>query len=256
MGRVPLPRHGKTMWHLFDATNQVVGRLANRISYLLQGNHKPTYNGCTDDGDHVVVVNAEKVVFTGKKWKGKNYYHHTGYPGGLVTMPAFRLLQREPTAILRKAVRGMLPSNKLRARRMHRLKLYVGPQHEEYKVFPGLVVKRMDEDGNVQTIAEPVAQRNRDKRFVALPSYASTVAPRLLNPPALEKDAPPYPAPRSSYARPPNLQLVKPLTGTQKTALRRAGGFLATPAEAAMIAAHSAGATVVALPPSNAPSST
>merc|ERR1712071_653618 len=101
-------------WHLIDASDQTVGRLATTIASLLKGKHKPTYRPNGDCGDYVVVINSEKVQFSGKKWGDKYYRWHTGYPGGLKERKASDMLERKPTEILRKAVLGMLTRTNLR----------------------------------------------------------------------------------------------------------------------------------------------
>lgn len=122
-------------WHLFDANKQVVGRMAQRIALMLQGKHKPTYWPHIYDGDTVVVVNAERVVFTGRKWTNKFYKSHTGYPGGLKEVRADMMLAHHPTQVLRKAVWGMLPRNKTRNKMLNRLKIYSGPLHPHAAQF-------------------------------------------------------------------------------------------------------------------------
>jgi large subunit ribosomal protein L13 len=116
-------------WYVVDATGKTLGRLASEIAKILMGKHKPTYTPHVDGGDFVVVVNAEKVFVTGKKLDKKVYYWHTGYPGGLKQATLRELLQKKPEEVIRLAVRGMLPKNKLRDRRMKRLKVYAGPEH-------------------------------------------------------------------------------------------------------------------------------
>ncbi len=132
--------------------SQIAGRLANRICLLLQGKHSPLFNHNTDRGDTVVVVNAEKIKLTGKKMQYKLYRHHTLYPGGLKEIPAWRLMEKDPTAILTKAVSGMLPKNKMRRQRMTRLHVYAGPNHPHVGQFQSLVVKRLSEDGKTSTV--------------------------------------------------------------------------------------------------------
>ncbi|KAJ1620140.1 50S ribosomal protein L13, partial [Pavlovales sp. CCMP2436] len=116
-------------WHIIDARAQIVGKLAANIATLLTGKHKPTYVHRFDCGDNVVVVNAQEVVFTGRKWTQKLYQHHTGWPGGLRTIVAKDLLAKFPERILQRAVRGMLPKNMLRKQRLNRLHVYAGPDH-------------------------------------------------------------------------------------------------------------------------------
>lgn len=116
-------------WWLLDAQGKILGRLATRIARLLMGRDKPTYTPYVDCGDFVVVINAKEVRVTGRKAQAKIYYHHTGYPGGLVAEPFWRLKDRCPERIIERAVKGMLPKNRLRARMLRRLKVYPGPSH-------------------------------------------------------------------------------------------------------------------------------
>ena len=122
------PGEVEQKWHLVDATDQVVGRLASRIAVLLMGKHRPTYTPHVDTGDYVVVINAEKVKFSGKKWEQKEYTWYTGYPGQRSVKAATRL-ERKPEMILREAVRRMLPKNKLAYKMINKLKIYAGAEH-------------------------------------------------------------------------------------------------------------------------------
>jgi large subunit ribosomal protein L13 len=115
-------------WHVVDATDQIVGRLASRIAVILMGKHRPTYTPHVDTGDFVVVLNAEKVKFTGKKWEQKEYRWYTGYPGQR-TVSAETRLERKPDMILHEAVRRMLPKNKLANKMISKLKIYAGTEH-------------------------------------------------------------------------------------------------------------------------------
>lgn len=127
-------------WHLIDASSQTVGRLATTIAPILKGKHKPTYRPNGDCGDFVVIINAEKVNFTGKKWHDKLYRWHTGYPGGLKQRRAEDMLERKPDQILKKAILGMLNRNKLRHKFIEpRLKIYSGPSHPHTSQLPGTV---------------------------------------------------------------------------------------------------------------------
>lgn len=130
-------RHVQRTWHLIDATGQTVGRLANTIAPILRGKHKPTFRPDGDCGDYVVVINAEKVHFSGKKWQQKLYRWHTGYPGGLKERKACDVLERKPEDILRKAVMGMLYRNNLRHQYIEkRLRLFTGPDHPHLSQLP------------------------------------------------------------------------------------------------------------------------
>jgi large subunit ribosomal protein L13 len=116
-------------WYLVDADGQTLGRLATRLADLLRGKGKPQYTPHVDSGDFVVVVNAEKVRVTGDKLHTKVYYRYTGYPGGLRERTLEEQLARRPEEVLRRAVRGMLPKNRLAAAQLRKLKIYAGPEH-------------------------------------------------------------------------------------------------------------------------------
>ena len=123
------PLEVERKWHVIDAEGQTLGRLATEIARLLRGKNKPQYTPHVDTGDFVVVVNAEKVVVTGKKAEQKLYYRHTGYPGGLRETSYEVMLERKPTEILRKAVRGMMPRTRLGRQQFRKLKIYAGSEH-------------------------------------------------------------------------------------------------------------------------------
>jgi large subunit ribosomal protein L13 len=116
-------------WHLVDAQDKVLGRLATNVAMRLRGKHKPIFAPYADTGDFVVIVNAEKVKLTGRKWDKKIYYRHSGYMGGLKQITAKKLHEKRPEDLLRFAVRGMLPKNSLGRRQLKKLKIYVGPNH-------------------------------------------------------------------------------------------------------------------------------
>ena len=116
-------------WHVIDAEGQVLGRLATRIATILMGKHKPGYTPFLDCGDHVVVVNADKVVLTGNKMNDKKYYRYSGYPGGIKEARARRVMRENPTRILESAVRGMVPKTKLGRQMFSKLRVYAGPEH-------------------------------------------------------------------------------------------------------------------------------
>jgi large subunit ribosomal protein L13 len=116
-------------WYIVDAQGQTLGRLASQIATILRGKHKPLYTPHVDCGDYVVVVNAEKIHVTGQKMTQKNYYRHSGYPGGLKTITLRDQLQKFPTRVIEAAVRGMLPKNRLGRRMFKKLKVYAGPAH-------------------------------------------------------------------------------------------------------------------------------
>jgi large subunit ribosomal protein L13 len=116
-------------WYIADADGQVLGRLATRVASVLRGKHNPAFSPHLDAGDFVIVVNAKSVRLTGKKLSDKQYYRHSGYPGGIRQASAQEVLDRHPTRVIREAVEGMLPKNRLGRRLATKLKVYAGPDH-------------------------------------------------------------------------------------------------------------------------------
>ena len=116
-------------WHLVDAQDKILGRLATQIAVRLRGKHKPIFTPHADTGDFIVVVNAEKIAMTGAKWDNKIYYRHSGYLGGLKEISARKLLEKKPEELIRLAVKRMLPKNSLGRRQLKKLKIYAGPDH-------------------------------------------------------------------------------------------------------------------------------
>jgi large subunit ribosomal protein L13 len=116
-------------WYLVDADGKNLGRLATQIADTLRGKRKPQFTPHVDTGDFVIVVNAEKIAVTGKKLDDKMYYRHSGYPGGLKQRTLREQLERRPTEVIRAAVKGMLPRNKLARQQLTKLKVYAGPEH-------------------------------------------------------------------------------------------------------------------------------
>ena len=123
-------------WHVLDADGVVLGRLASDCARLLIGKHKPSFTPHIDDGDFVVVVNAAKVALTGRKLEQKTYYRHTGYPGGIRSTTAGEMLAKHPGRLVEKAVRGMLPKNRLGRQMFRKLKVYAGPEHKHQAQQP------------------------------------------------------------------------------------------------------------------------
>jgi large subunit ribosomal protein L13 len=126
---VATPANRERNWVVVDATGKTLGRLATQIADTLRGKRKPEYTPHCDVGDFVIVVNAEKIAVTGKKLDEKLYYRHSGYPGGLRSRTLREQLERRPTEVLRKAVKGMLPKNRLARQQINKLKIYAGPEH-------------------------------------------------------------------------------------------------------------------------------
>jgi large subunit ribosomal protein L13 len=116
-------------WHVVDADGLTVGRLASHVARILMGKHKPSYTPFIDTGDHVIVINAAKVVFKGNKTTDKLYHHHSGFPGGLKTIAAREQLARRPERVVESAIRGMLPKTKLGRAMGSKLKVYAGAEH-------------------------------------------------------------------------------------------------------------------------------
>ena len=116
-------------WHVIDASDVVLGRLASHAAILLRGKHKPIFAPHVDTGDFVIVVNAEKVALSGRKLEQKKAYRHSGYPGGLREVAYSDLLEKHPERVIEKAVRGMLPKNSLGRSMLRKLKVYAGPEH-------------------------------------------------------------------------------------------------------------------------------
>ena len=116
-------------WYVVDAQQKVLGRLASEIAMRLRGKHKPNYSTFQDTGDYIVVVNAEKIRLTGKKWNDKIYYRHTGYIGGIKSQTAQEVLEKKPEELIKMAVKGMLPKTKLGRDQLQKLKVYAGKEH-------------------------------------------------------------------------------------------------------------------------------
>lgn len=126
-------------WHLVDASDKTLGRLASQIAHILRGKHKPEFTPHVDTGDFVVVINAEKIRVTGNKAKDKIYYRHTGYPGGLKEISFEKLQAKAPERVLMLAVKGMLPKGPLGYATLKKLKVYAGPQHHHAAQQPQLL---------------------------------------------------------------------------------------------------------------------
>jgi large subunit ribosomal protein L13 len=126
---VEKPAQVQEFWHLVDADGKTLGRLAARVASVLRGKHRPTFTPNVDMGDHVVIVNAEKIRLTGTKMETKLYRRHTGYPGGLKTATAAHLFRKDPTQLLTKAIEGMLPKTPLGNGMARKLRVYAGPDH-------------------------------------------------------------------------------------------------------------------------------
>ncbi|NER18014.1 50S ribosomal protein L13 [Spongiivirga citrea] len=118
-------------WVVVDAEGQTLGRMASKVAKLLRGKYKPNYTPHVDCGDNVIIINAEKINLTGKKWEEKQYIRHTGYPGGQRSLTANEVFAKNPASLVEKSVKGMLPKNKLGAALFRNLTVFVGPEHNK-----------------------------------------------------------------------------------------------------------------------------
>jgi len=118
-------------WILIDAENEILGRLASKAAFMLRGKHKANYTPHVDCGDNVIIINAEKINLSGNKWEDKEYIRHSGYPGGQRSKTANQLMAKKPTAMVEKAIKGMLPKNKLGSALFRNLFVYAGPEHKQ-----------------------------------------------------------------------------------------------------------------------------
>jgi large subunit ribosomal protein L13 len=135
----PKPGDVERKWYVVDATDKVLGRLASEIAQILRGKRKPEYAPHADVGDHVIVINAEKIKVTGAKAENKVYHRHTGYAGGLRTTPYSRMIERHPDRVIRKAVQGMLPHTILGRTQIKKLRVYAGAEHRHQAQSPELL---------------------------------------------------------------------------------------------------------------------
>ena len=130
------PQEVKRQWYVIDASEKVLGRVATEVALRLRGKHKPEYTPHVDTGDHIVVINAEKIAVTGNKEEGKIYYRHTGFPGGIKDVNVRELREKAPTRILENAVRGMMPKNALGRAMFKKLHIYAGAEHRHIAQQP------------------------------------------------------------------------------------------------------------------------
>ncbi|MBP3809660.1 MAG: 50S ribosomal protein L13 [Clostridiales bacterium] len=128
---VATPSNIERQWLVIDASGKTLGRLATEVARLLRGKHKPTYTPFADTGDYVIVVNASKMVLTGKKLDQKLYRHHSGFPGGMTEVDYKTMMDKKPEKVLEIAVKGMLPKNSLGRQMFRKLHVYAGPEHEQ-----------------------------------------------------------------------------------------------------------------------------
>ncbi len=129
----------KKKWVLVDAKDEILGRFASKVAMILRGKHKPIFTPHADCGDYVVIINAEKIKMTGAKWTDKEYIRHSGYPGGQRSKTPAEVLKRRPEEILEKAVKGMLPKNRLGSEQFRNLYVYVGETHKQLAQKPQVI---------------------------------------------------------------------------------------------------------------------
>jgi large subunit ribosomal protein L13 len=151
---VAKPESVERDWYVVDAADKTLGRFAAEIALRLRGKHKPEYTPHVDTGDYIVVVNAEKITVTGNKAKGKIYYSHSGYPGGLKEATFEQLIQKKPEMVIEKAVKGMLPKGPLGRAMFRKMKVFAGPEHTHAAQQPQSLVSKyspLGQDHNIVT---------------------------------------------------------------------------------------------------------
>ena len=177
---VATPANRQRDWYVVDAEGKTLGRLATQIADALRGKRKPEYTPHCDTGDFVVVVNAEKIRVTGNKLNDKLYYRHSGYPGGIASRTLGEMLERRPEEVIRKAVKGMLPRNRLARQQLTKLKVYAGPEHPHEAQKPKqMEVEALMADDERQDDEQPQAEQP-----------AAEQAPPETEQPAEDPDAP------------------------------------------------------------------
>jgi large subunit ribosomal protein L13 len=158
----PKPADIQRAWHVIDAEGQVLGRVATEVATLLRGKHKPIYAPHVDTGDHVIVVNVAKLDLGVRKLADKQYRRHSGYPGGLTSESLEHLLQRDPERVMRLAVRGMLPKNRLGRSMIRKLRIYAGPEHPHVaqQPQPRAIASKRAATSNPAATSKPVAAKS------------------------------------------------------------------------------------------------
>ncbi|MFS8652698.1 MAG: 50S ribosomal protein L13 [Caldibacillus sp.] len=136
------PHEIERKWYVVDASGQTLGRLASQVAAILRGKHKPIYTPHVDTGDHVIIINAEKIELTGNKWQDKKYYRHSGHPGGLKVRTARELKEKHPERLLELAIRGMLPKGPLGRKMFKKLHVYAGSEHPHQAQKPEVLELR------------------------------------------------------------------------------------------------------------------
>lgn len=137
------PADVERKWYIMDAEGQTLGRFASEVAKILRGKHKPIFTPHVDTGDHVIVINADKIVFTGKKLDQKMYRHHTGYAGGLRETTLRNMMDTKPEEVIKAAVKGMIPHNSLGRQIITKLRVYTGPEHDQQAQKPEVLVLKI-----------------------------------------------------------------------------------------------------------------
>ena len=178
---VATPADRQRDWYVVDAEGQTLGRLATRIADALRGKRKPEYTPHVDTGDFIVVVNAEKIHVTGDKLDQKTYWRHSGYPGGIKSRTLAEMLERRPEEVIRKAVKGMLPRNRLARQQLTKLKVYAGPDHPHAAQQPKpMEIEKMTDDENKETSEDVTPEDSGTDGSAAGPVAEEAHRPRKL----------------------------------------------------------------------------
>ena len=172
----------KREWYVIDASGQVLGRLATRVAQLLMGKHKPMFAPHLDTGDHVIVINADKVQVTGDKVKQKVYYRHSGYPGGLKSITFGKLMQTHPTRVMEHAVKGMLPHSRLGAKMIKKLRVYVGDAHPHLAQTEAGLIREEKESLAARKSCKKATSSSQEVKFEGEPKKGRASAKKLSSP--------------------------------------------------------------------------
>jgi len=226
----PRPRDIERRWFVIDASGAVLGRLASEVAAILRGKHKPIYAPHMDTGDHVIVVNAAAVRLTGGKEETKVAYHHSGYPGGLTETKYARLLTEKPVFMVEKAIRGMLPKNRLGRAMAKKLQVYAGPEHPHQAQKPELLalgeVPRWDGLPKREPVAAPAPRAPKAPKAPTAPKARATEKP------AAKRTAAKRPTAKATAAKRPTAKRSTAKASVKKTSAKAATAAKRTTAKA------------------------
>jgi large subunit ribosomal protein L13 len=214
----PKPEHIERGWYVIDASDKVLGRVASEAAALLRGKHKPIFAPHMDTGDHVIIVNADKVVVTGGKEMKKFAYRHSGYPGGITATRYDDLLRDRPVFAVEKAVRGMLPKNRLGRAMINKLHVVGGPEHPHQAQQPVAYTLGQAPEWPGLPAPKPVAELKTRHRTTGEPDTAAEEKPTAKKPTAAKKPAAKKPAVKKTAAK----KTVAKKTVAKKTAAKKA----------------------------------